>query len=281
MTGIVNRGSIVTMCITLFISLVLPILLLIFYARKHKGEGVVKAWLLGAAGFYVTQLVIRTTILSLLSMTEEFASFIEQNYLIYAVLLGVTAGLFEVVGRFACAKILSKNELTFTKAISSGLGHGGIEAMVLLGITYINNLLYAVMINNGTVETVIAEAETAGVDISQINTFIDTLINTPAPMYLLAGYERILSMIAQVGMTLVVFYFMWKKQTAKGIAICVIYHTLLDAGIGIISGLATPYMGSIISQNTSYVIIYIYLTVMAAGAIAFISKVKKEWGEKI
>lgn len=279
MTGVVSSGSIVTMCITLFISLVLPILLLVIYAGKHRGEGVVKAWLLGAAGFYVTQLVIRTTILSVLSMTEGFMAFVEKNYLLYAVLLGLTAGLFEVVGRFACAKLLSKNELTFTKAISAGLGHGGIEAMVLLGITYINNLLYAVMINNGTVETVLEEAKMAGADISQIHAFIDTLINTPAPMYLLAGYERILTMIAQVAMTLVVFYFMWKKQTAKGIGICVIYHTLVDAGAGIISGLATPYMGSVISQNTSYVIIYIYLTIMTAGAIAFIYKVRNEWKE--
>lgn len=281
MTGVVSSGSIVTMCITLFISLVLPILLLIIYAGKHKGEGVVKAWLLGAAGFYITQLVIRTTILSVLSMTEWFMQFVENYYFIYVLLLGVTAALFEVVGRYACAKILSKNELTFTKAVSSGLGHGGIEAMVLLGITYINNLLYAVMINNGTVETVIAEAETAGVDLSQIYTFIETLVNTPAPMYLLAGYERILSMIAHVAMTLVVFYFMWKKQTAKGIGICVLYHTLLDAGMGIISGLATPYMGSVISQNTSYVIIYIYLTVMVAGAIAVSCKIKNEWTKDI
>lgn len=274
--GSVSGGSIAAMCVTLFISLILPVVLFIIYAVKNKKQGVAGAWFLGAAGFFVTQIVIRTPILSVLSLSEGFIAFVENHYLVYALMLAVTAALFEVAGRFVSAKVLSKN-LTFTKGVAAGLGHGGIEAMFLIGMAYISNLLYVAMINSGTIDVVIAQTEGMGMDVAPIYTLVDTLVNTPAYMYLLAGYERVLTMIGHTAMTLVVFYFMWKKQTIKGIGICVLFHTLLDGVVGIISGLATPYLGSVISQNVSYVIIYVYLTAMAVAAVAAIRKIKAAW----
>lgn len=272
----VSGGSIAAMCVTLFIALVLPVVLLIVYAVKNKKQGVVGAWFLGAAGFFVTQIIIRTPILSALSLSEGFVAFAENHYLIYALLLAVTAALFEVAGRYASAKILSRN-LTFTKGFAAGLGHGGIEAMVLIGMTYISNLLYVAMINSGAINAVIAQTEGLGADTAPLYALVDTLVNTPAYMYLLAGYERILTMIGHTALTLIVFYFMWKKQTAKGIGICVLFHTLLDGVSAIVSGLATPYLGSVISQNVSYVIIYVYLTGMAVFFGYIIYRIKKAW----
>lgn len=276
MTGTVSGSSIAAMCVTLFVSLILPVIALIVYAVKNKKQGVVGAWFLGAAGFFVTQIIIRVPILSALSLSEGFMAFVENHYLLYALILGLTAALFEVVGRYTSAKILSKN-LTFTKGFAAGLGHGGIEAMVLIGMTYISNLLYVAMINSGTIEAVIAQTETMGVDATPIYTLIDSLVNSPSYLFLLAGYERILAMIGHVAMTLVVFYFMSKKQTVKGIGICVLYHFVMDSMVGIISGLATPYLGSVISQNVSYVITYVFLTVMAAVAIVAIRKIRVVW----
>lgn len=279
-SGVVSGGCIAAMCVTLFIALALPVVLLIVYAVKNKKQGVVGAWFLGAAGFFVTQIIIRTPILSMLSLSEGFMTFATEHYLIYAILLAFTAALFEVVGRFASAKMLSKN-LSFKKGIAAGLGHGGIEAIVLIGMAYISNLLYVAMINSGTIEVVIAQTEAMGVDATPVYTLVDTLVNTPAYMYLLAGYERVLAMIGHIAMTLIVFYFMWKKQTAKGIGICVLFHTLLDGVTAIVSGMATPYLGSVISQNVSYVIIYVYLTAMAVVSVLVIRKIKATWVEEV
>lgn len=274
-TGTVSNGTIITMCITLFISMVLPIILLVVYAWKNPKQGVVKAWFLGAAGFFTTQMVIRVPLLSMLSMIPGFMTFVENNYLIYAIVLALTAGLFELAGRYIVAKVLSKN-LTYKQSVAAGLGHGGIEAMVLIGMTYISNLLYVAMINTGAINEVIAQTEAMGVDVSgEVYTLIDTLINTPAHMYLLGGYERILTIIAHTAMSLIVCYFVWKKQDAKGLVICLVIHTLLDGITGIVSGLATPYLGSVISQNTSYVICYIFLTAMAVVSIIIIRKIKE------
>ena len=272
----VSGGSIAAMCVTLFISLILPVIVLIVYALKNRKQGVAGAWFIGAAGFFVTQIVIRVPILSTLSLMPGFMAFAENHYVVYSLMLGLTAALFEVVGRYASAKILSKN-LTFTKGFAAGLGHGGIEAIILIGMTYVSNLLYVVMINSGAIEGVIAQTEAMGVDVTPVYALVDTLVNGPAYLYLLAGYERILAMIGHVAMTLVVFYFMSKEETLKGIGICVLYHFVMDSMVGIIGGLATPYLGSVISQNVSYVITYVFLTAMAAVAVWAIRKTKVVW----
>ena len=275
--GTVSNSSIAAMCVTLFISLILPVVALIVYAVKNRKQGVASAWFLGAAGFFLMQVVIRVPILSTLSLMPGFVSFVENHYVLYALMLGLTAALFEVVGRFACAKILIKN-LTYTKGFAAGLGHGGIEAMVLIGMTYVSNLLYVAMINTGAIEGVIAQTEVMGVEVSsEVYALVDALVNSPAYLYLLAGYERILAMIGHVAMTLVVFYFMSKKQTLKGIGICVLYHFVMDSMVGIIGGLATPYLGSVVSQNVSYAITYVFLTAMAVVAVWAIRKIRGDW----
>ena len=278
MTGTVSGSSIAAMCVTLFISLVLPVIVLIVYALKNKRQGVPSAWFIGAAGFFVTQIVIRVPMLSTLSLMPGFMAFAENHYVVYSLMLGLTAALFEVVGRYASAKILSKN-LTFTKGFAAGLGHGGIEAIILIGMTYVSNLLYVAMINTGAIEGVIAQTEALGVDVTQVYALVDTLVNGPAFVYLLAGYERILAMIGHVAMTLVVFYFMSKEETLKGIGICVLYHFVMDSMVGIIGGLATPYLGSVISQNVSYAITYVFLTGMAVVAVMAIRKIKVAFQE--
>ena len=275
--GTVSSGSIAAMCITLVVALVLPIVALIVYAVKNRKQGIMGAWFLGAAGFFIMQMVIRTPILSVLGKSAGFVAFAENFYLFYAILLAFTAGLFEIVGRYVVAKILYK-KLTYQKGFAAGLGHGGIEAIVLIGISYVGNLMYAGMINSGAINTVISQTEAMGVDTTPLYALVDALVNTPAPMFLLAGYERLLTMICQLAMSLLVCYFVWKKQDIKGIGICLLIHTLLDGVATIISGMSTPYLGSVISQNVSYVIIYVFLTFMAVLSIYVINRIRKAWG---
>ena len=274
--GTVSGSSIAAMCVTLVIALVLPVVILIVYAIKNRKQGVVGAWFLGAAGFFVTQMVIRTPILSVLGMSEGFVAFAQNHYLIYAIALAFTAGLFEVAGRYVVAKILSKS-LTFKKGFAAGLGHGGIEAMILIGISYISNLIYVGMINSGAINAVIAQTESMGVDATPVYTLVDTLVNTPASMFLLSGYERVLTMLGQAAMSLLVCYFVWEKQDIKGIGICLLLHTLLDGVSAVVSGMSTPYLGAVVSQNVSYVIIYVFLTLMAVLSVYIIIKIKKAW----
>ncbi len=272
----VSVASIAAMILTLCICLFLPVILLIVYAVTHRKKKVVSAWFLGAAGFSVTQILIRTPILTVLGLLPDFQDFVMAHYVAYVLILAFTAGLFEVAGRYVVAKLLRK-ELTFERSLAAGLGHGGIEAMILIGITYINNLVYAVMINTGTFDIIVEHTAALGVDTAGLLTLKDTFLTTPAYIFCLAGYERILTMISHTAMSLIVCYYVTQKQDLKGVLICLAFHTLLDGVSGLVNGMSTEYMGNLLTQNTVYILIYIFLTAMAVISAVVIFRLSKVW----
>ncbi len=264
----VSTASMLSMILTFCICMIVPIVALIIYAVKNKGKGVWLAWFLGAAGFFVMQIVIRTPILSLLSLSEGFVKFANENYIVYIIILAFTAALFEVVARFVGALILKKKQC-FEVAVGAGLGHGGIEAMFLIGMTYVNNLLYSIMINTGTFDTMIESTAQMGVDVQALLDVKTALVETAPSMFLLAGYERILTMILHVAMTVLVFYFVYKKKTFVGILLCLLIHTVID--------FMPAFLISILSENIAYVVTYTFLTVMAIAGIIILVAIRKKW----
>lgn len=272
----VSSATILGVCVTLFISLLLPIIVYIVYGVKNKGKGVWSAWLLGAAGFFVFQVIIRLSVLSVLSLSQGFVNFAMEHYVLYSFLLASSAGLFEVAGRYAAARIMSKN-LTFERGIAAGLGHGGIEAIVLIGMTYINNLIYIVMINSGSFDAIVEQTAGMGADTSSLIAVKNALISSGSAVFYLAGYERLLTMIFHVALSLLVCYFVMKKKDLYGIVICAVIHGAVDFAAAIVNGMAGGYVGSSISAVTSYVIIYVFLTLVAAASIAGILHLKKRW----
>ena len=275
----VSTLSIICMCIALLVTTIVPIAIMIWYCIRHKAEKVWIAALIGAAGFFIPQMLIRIPILNVLSMNEGFMAFAENHYLIYGISLAATAGLFELAGRFTTAKILDKKGITLHKAMAAGLGHGMIEAVVVVGLQYINNILYAVMINTGTFDTLMQQAAAqAGVDTAQFDALKDSLINTAAPLYLLGIWERAMTVILHLFLSMLVCYFVAKKRPLTGIFICLAIHTLVDSVAIIVDGLAKPYLGEVISMNTVYVIVEGFITVVAVGSIFGILKLRKKWG---
>lgn len=276
----VSGLSLVAMVVTLLICMVVPIVALIVYAVKNKGKGVWLAWFIGAAGFFVMQIIIRTPILSLLSLNEGFVKFANDYYIVYVLILAFTAALFEVVARFGGALILKKKQC-YEVAVGAGLGHGGIEAMFLIGMTYVNNLLYSVMINTGAFDAMVESTAQMGVDAQTLQALWDvkkSLVETAPSMFILAGYERILTMIVHVAMTVLVFYFVYKKKSVIGIVLCLLIHTLIDFVPGFVQGASVyGYLGDKFPIGVAYAIIYAFLTVMAVAGIVIIVSIKKKW----
>ena len=252
---------------TLLVSLVLPAAALVFFAVKHKKQGILSAWLLGAAGFFVTQILIRVPILTVLQGQSWFQSLANNHLILYSFSLAFTAGLFELAGRFVVAKLLSKN-LTANRALAAGMGHGGIEAMVLIGMTYVNNLLYIAMINTGAFDGILAQTAAMGVDTAQLELIRSQLISASPALFALAGIERILTMIAHVAMSMLVCYGVAHKKTWPCILACLALHTFIDF---------TAVVTMVLPQTTAYIIVYAILTVVAAASILIVRKLYRTW----
>ena len=270
----VSITTIITVAITFCVSTILPVGVFVVYGLRNKGKGVWSAWFLGAAGFFIMQMVIRTPILSLFATRQGFMNFATEHYVLYCFAMAFTAALFEVVGRYAVAKIMSKN-LTFQRGMAAGLGHGGIESIVILAMMYLNNLIYIAMINAGSFDGVVEQTAALGIDTSSLVAVKDSLLHTNSAMFLLAGYERIATMILHVALSLIVCYYVSRKEDLKGIVLCLTGHCIVDFVAPFVNGCATEYMGNLLSATAAYVIVYVFLTVVAVTSILIIRKLLK------
>ena len=265
-------ATILSCIVTLFISLILPLIVLLVYALRNRKQGIVSAWIIGALGFFIPQMLIRLPILTLLS--PQLAKFAAFSPLLYAFSLAATAGLFELAGRILAARVMG-NRLTPKRVLAAGLGHGGIEAMMIIGISYINNLVYIAMIQSGTFDALLAQNAATPEVVAQLEQVRTALVSTSPAMFLLAGYERLLTMVCQAAMSVMVCYGMASGKPGKYILLCLGLHTLLDSTAGI-----SLYIGKGLSQSAGYLIIYAILTAAAILSILILRTILRRWAEE-
>lgn len=77
--SMVSTATLIAVIITFCISFVLPIVAWIVYGVRNKGKGVWTAWLLGAVGFFIMQMIIRIPIMNMLALTAGFQSFVTKG----------------------------------------------------------------------------------------------------------------------------------------------------------------------------------------------------------
>ena len=252
------------MFVTLAICIFLPVVLLLVF-RKKMGKGVTSAFLAGALGFFVPQAVIRIPALSGLSLLSGFGDFVQNHFWLYAALLALSAGLFETVGRLVVFKTVLKNRTTYNAALCAGLGHGGIEALYLVGLTYVNNLILSFMINSGSAYNVLTQQ---GLASDQANQLITTMTQTSPTIFYMAGFERVFTIGFQIGLSMLLAYGITRNQTTKFFGVVLLLHTTVDFVV-------------IAVQNAGWSIYLVELFVAVVGIIAvyFVVRVKFRFSE--
>jgi uncharacterized membrane protein YhfC len=260
----VSTAAIIAMFVTLAICICLPVALLLVF-RKKMGKGVTSAFLAGALGFFVPQAVIRIPALQGLSLLDGFGDFVQNHFWTYAVLLAFSAGLFETIGRLVVFKTVLKNRTTYNAALCAGLGHGGIEAIYLVGLTYVNNLVLSFMINSGSAYGVLTGQ---GLASDQANQLITTMTQTSPTIFYLAGFERLFTIGFQAGLSMLLAYGITRNQTTKFFGAVLLLHTTVDFMV-------------IAIQNAgwSLYVVEAFIALIGLIAVIFIIRVKSHFTE--
>lgn len=90
-------------------------------------------FVLGAACFFVSQPLLRIPLLGLVNRSMWFTMFSTLHPVLAVVLIGFSAGVFEEGFRFLFKRFLLRPaRCTFAQPLLFGLGHGGIEAGLIL-----------------------------------------------------------------------------------------------------------------------------------------------------
>lgn len=187
---------------TLLATLLFPIAIGIFLAAKNKG--LFKPFVFGVLTFVIFQGLIRIPLIQYVLPNMGWYWTLSAVYPIwYAVFLGFTAAIFENTGRYVMMKLFMKDRMRYIDGISFGLGHGGIEALLITGInTLVSLMLYGAVYDSLSV--------------------------------FLAGTERICAMMFHVAASLLVLKSVKLKKPYYLFA-AIFLHTLLDTGLLLLS----------------------------------------------
>ncbi len=104
----------------------------------------------GALVFVVAQMFLRIPLVTVAQMFLAPALSNSANLqILFALALAFTAALFETGGRYLGYRVFMRNEeKTWAKGVLYGIGHGGIESMVLVGLAAIGQLVAMTSITN-------------------------------------------------------------------------------------------------------------------------------------
>ena len=173
-------------------------------AAARKSRRYLLPFFVGALTFFVTQILVRIPILQLwLTRQDWFLILPQTNPLAYCLILGVSASVFEEMGRYVSLRLLYRKgrRPDWLDGICFGAGHGGIEAILLVGINY----LVALILYGGAP-------------------------GAPGQLILFAGLERLSTMASHIGMSMLVLQTVGRKKP-WGLILALIIHAAMDTGV--------------------------------------------------
>jgi uncharacterized membrane protein YhfC len=196
--------------------ILLPILLWIYFTRRFGLSW--KLVLAGGLTFIAAQVLH-------IPLVFGMSAFLQSLPLIAnAILLGLLAGLFEETARYVLFKFILKNVKSWKEGILVGLGHGGIEA-VLLGISVAATLMFMLNYRNVDLSTV------PGIPADQLEAAkqqVTAFWSTPWYMALMGFVERIFAVCLHVSLSVMVLYaVVYRKPIWFWLAL--LWHAFVDA----------------------------------------------------
>lgn len=256
----VSGLTIFMIILNMLIGVMIPVGLCIFCRRKWKCD-LLPFWV-GCGTMFLFAFVLEQ-IVHMIVLYGPAGSTIQGNVWLYALYGGLMAGLFEETGRFVAMKfVLKKKQGNDYNALMYGAGHGGFEAFWLLFFGMLNNLIYAIMMNTGSVSALINSMDSASGATLQAS--LEVLATTSPFLFLLSPIERFAAVIAQLSLSVLV----WQAAKGKGktgwYLLAIFLHFVLDFVAVVLSGLGIPMVA-----------IEVVIWLMAIGYALFAGKVWK------
>lgn len=257
--GHVGAGTFAGIIFSLCISIALPVVLLIVVHKKTKARMAMAG--IGAATFFLFAMVLEQILHAIvLGVGGER---ITGNIWIYGLYGGLAAGLFEEVGRFVAMRFAMKKQLNLPNALMYGVGHGGIEAILIVGLASVSNLVTSIMINAGTLEASLGALDQATKEATL--TQLSALWTTPSYQFFLSGIERIVAVTLHIALSVLVF-----QAVKLGKKRYWFLAFAIHAGVDFVTVVAANYL--------NLVLVEVMLAVLVVGVVALtISLCRKNW----
>lgn len=185
-----------------------------------------RIFLIGAGTFIGSQVLhIPFNILVLAPIVDKLGLNSSEKFLplaIYAVLVGLSAGVFEEGARFMVYRVWLKDVKRWEEAVFYGAGHGGVEAILLGGLALFA-FFQATAYRNADLSQLVSP-EQLDLARSQIEAYWS------APWYdaIMGAVERSLAIVIQISLAVLVFQAVVERKVIW-LGMAVLWHTIIDA----------------------------------------------------
>lgn len=202
----------------------IPILMLVIWKKKMGGK-IMPA--LAGAVIFITFAQILEGIPKLIFFTgnTSIANYVWSHTWAYVLIGCLQAGIFEETGRYFAFRFLLKKYQNKKNAITYGIGHGGMESVIVLGIAGISSIGMAAAINTGTFEQGLGAMSTG--QMKSVELQVASLIGYGFATMLIDVLERIMAMTLHIALSVVVFKAVREKKTGY-LLLAILLHGIFD-----------------------------------------------------
>ena len=233
--GTVSTSSMLFMLLTAVLGIALPLITAIIWCKKkHEPFTTV---LIGAATFLLFAIVIEKPLQALvISLDSPVSQFVNARPVLWGIIVGLFPGVFEETGRFVAFKTVLRKRKQRETGLSHGIGHGGFEALFILGVTYIEYFVFAIMLNQGSFVELMIEPikDTLTPDVvKQITGIVEQITTFSAATMGVALLDRLIAVLYHIGASIMVFHAVKDKKKWWLYPLSILIHTVIDGLLGL------------------------------------------------
>lgn len=178
---------------TVGISIGLPLIMFSYACYKKRTI----PFILGILAFLSSQILLRIPILQYVGENSlAYSMFSATQPVLFGIALGLSAGVFEELARFIFMSFFMRRR-DWKSGFLFGAGHGGIEAVLFVGIPVFTLLLSSTVID-------------------------------PSGTFLMGGIERFFAMTLHIGLSIIVLQGVVQKRF-RYVILAILIHGLVDA----------------------------------------------------
>lgn len=223
-----GKACITSLALTVILMVSIPVVLFVYWRRKHKPETKISWLIAGAMGFIISARVLELGVHYFCIIADNpISRFINGNTAAYVLYGTLMAGVFEECGRHVVMKYVMKKNRTRENAVLYGIGHGGIEILAVMLPTMILSLAAALLFSSGDTETALRTLniteETAAAALPTVQAAASFGFGTAA----LNVLERLFAMFLHIGLSVIVYHGVAGGK--KGyLPLAILLHMLMD-----------------------------------------------------
>ena len=182
---------------------------------------------------------------------------INGNVVLYVIYAATVAALFEETGRYLAFRFVLTKHPNKETAVTYGIGHGGIECILVLGVTYIQYYAYGQLINNGSMDKMLSAYKDSSQSVDALNQLITNIKGVTQMTCYMADLERISAMMVQVALSILVFQAVYVAGKKYMYWVAVALHFLMDVP-------AALYQKSVLKLLPTEIILFVYAALVLA-----------------